>query len=439
MSEYNRAAPLPENMTDATEMSLLGCCFAAEDAYLQASEHVDADDFCLPERRALWRAMGDMYQAALWPDGWMPDAIGLAIALDNAGQMPQIKAMVMLSKVINVSADWCVTKYGAKQAAIHTHELADRRRLAAIGEGMGGNHGGPVDSGELAARAQAAIAILATKGSAVEPIQSVVKATTDEMLDGKPADEAPPYPTGLERLDELLCGGLRPGLLAVLGARPSIGKSALAHNIIAYSCACGRPVLLLTPEMGREQVLARLAAIVSRRLSVTDCREKPNMGQKGAWFVEALEAIAKWPLSIDPSRPLRLHDLTARAEAWTRAHPAGLVILDYLQLVRHTCRSREEAVAEISHGLGDVARRAGCAVLALAQLGRAAEGKMPDLADLRESGAIEADADLVLLLHRKQGGRGQSGPIDIIVAKQRDGACGTVTAQIDAPTTRFLS
>jgi replicative DNA helicase len=238
--------------------------------------------------------------------------------------------------------------------------------------------------------------------------------------------------TGLGGLDETL-GGLRPGQLILLAARPAGGKSALAMDIALHAAGAGHPVLVESLEMARlelgEQVLAR-GGVSSERL---------RTGRLDSLDFERLRAqrdrVAGLPLVIDDDSTTTILGLRSKARHTVRAGGLGLVVVDYLQLVQAESSERHErrelAVAAVSRGLKGVARQLEVPVLAVAQLNRAVElctDKTPTMADLRESGSLEQDADVVLLLHRPvlYDPDADPGLAELHIAKHRNGPTGVV-------------
>jgi len=249
--------------------------------------------------------------------------------------------------------------------------------------------------------------------------------------------------TGFVDLDRLT-GGLRPGQLVVIGARPSMGKSALALDIALNVAGMNGPVLFVSAEMGSGELANRVLAgggvssdrILAGRLDETDFR---RLGHRD-------DTLAKVPLVIDDSPGATLAGIRARARRQASRDGLALVVVDYLQLVEAGGRRerREAEVAEISRGLKALARELHVPVIAAAQLNRGVElrtDKRPYLADLRESGQVEQDADLVLLLHRPAvyDADADPGAAELIVAKHRHGPTGTVPLTWMPARMRFVS
>jgi replicative DNA helicase len=244
--------------------------------------------------------------------------------------------------------------------------------------------------------------------------------------------------TGFIDFDRLT-GGFQPGSLNIIAARPSMGKTAFALNIAQHAAQeKGVPVLLFSLEMGAEQLAQRLLG-AEARVNIHDLRTG-NFPEK-AWdsLAEAAGRLSQSPIYIDDSSLLTTSDLRARVRRFQarQKDKLGMVVVDYLQLMSWSRRtdSKQQEVSEISRALKGVAREFDIPVVALSQLSRAVESrpdKRPQLSDLRDSGAIEQDADLVCLLFRpgyyepKSSGQENNPEAEVIVAKHRNGPTGTV-------------
>jgi len=265
-------------------------------------------------------------------------------------------------------------------------------------------------------------------------------------LDGKPLTGEP---TGFFELDDLTCG-LQPTELIIVAGRPSMGKTALGLNLaehIALDQNPPRPVLFFSLEMSRQQVAQRI--LCSRaRVDAQRLRRGRHNEQELRRLQRAAEECQGKPLLVDDTSSLSILELRARARMAYRKHHVRAVFVDYLQLM-HAPRpeSRQQEVAEISRGLKALAKELNVPVIAMAQLNRNPEDRSsnrPRMSDLRESGAIEQDADLVALLHRESYyklGESQDAEEDpkaeLIIAKQRNGPVGTVRLHFSRQWTRF--
>jgi replicative DNA helicase len=259
--------------------------------------------------------------------------------------------------------------------------------------------------------------------------------------------------TGLHDLDEQL-GGLNRSDLIIVAARPGMGKSALASNIGFAAARQGAVAGFFSLEMSAEQLANR---IVAEQAGVAS--ERVRRGQlTGVQFDRVIEVAAeleRLPIFMDDTPALSISALRTRARRQKRLHGLDLVIVDYLQLIdggKRRQENRVQEVSEISRGLKTLAKELDVPVLALSQLSRAVEqrpDKRPQLADLRDSGSIEQDADVVIFIYREEYylERGSAedraklsdvaGKAELHVAKQRHGPTGLVRVMFDGPTTRF--
>ncbi len=238
-------------------------------------------------------------------------------------------------------------------------------------------------------------------------------------------------PTGFRDLDELL-SGLQPGNLVIVAARPGVGKSSLATNVARnVAVESGAPVAMFSLEMSRWEIGMRLlcgeAAVPWDRI-----RGRRVGADDWSRIVQAAEVLHDAPLSIVDSGNVTIVDIRAKARRLSaRRQGLGLIIVDYLQLMSHHRRvdNRQQEVAEISRSLKLLAKELNIPVIAVSQLNRDPErrqDKRPQLSDLRESGSLEQDADVVVFIHRDDSDAGKKGLADLIVAKHRNGPTDTV-------------
>lgn len=261
-------------------------------------------------------------------------------------------------------------------------------------------------------------------------------------------DETPGLPTGFRELDRLTTGMHRGDLIVVAG-RPSIGKSAFALNVAQHvAIEQETPVVIFSMEMDGRQLMERLVSVVSR-VDLQRLRMAKLEDSDWSRVCEALDLLSKAPLVIDDTPALSIAELTARArERADAAGRLGLVVVDYVQLMAGGCNTavetRASQIGEISRGLKLLARELGCSVIALSQLSRSLESrvdKRPTLGDLRDSGTIEEDADVIAFVYRDdyytRAASKCPGLTEIIVGKQRNGPTGTVHLAFLGPLTRF--
>ncbi|RMF84428.1 MAG: replicative DNA helicase, partial [Planctomycetota bacterium] len=263
-------------------------------------------------------------------------------------------------------------------------------------------------------------------------------------LDGKSLTG---LPTGFTELDDLTCG-LQPSELIIIAGRPSMGKTALGVNIAEHMAMTeGLPVLFFSLEMSSQQVAQR---IMCSRAGVNS--ERLRKGQHSSADLSRLQQVAdearNRPLLVDDTASLSILELRARARMAYRKHAIRAVFVDYLQLMHAPgSENRQQEVAAISRGLKALAKELEVPVIAMAQLNRGPEDRShnrPRMSDLRESGAIEQDADVIMLLHREAYYKVGEDPAaaddtgaELIIAKQRNGPVDTIKLVFDRQTTRF--
>jgi len=253
-------------------------------------------------------------------------------------------------------------------------------------------------------------------------------------------------PTGFLDLDHQL-GGLQPSNLIVLGARPGHGKTSLALNIATAAAAEQRPVLFFSLEMSAEEINSRILGAEARIDSV---RMRSGNLHDTEWpkLADAMGRLQGVPLHVDDNPMVTVMDIRAKARRMrARLGDLGLVVVDYIQLMtgRSSAETRQVEISEISRGLKLLGRELNCPVLALSQLSRNLEqraDKRPILSDLRESGALEQDADVVMFLYRDELYRDDSpdrGMAEVNVAKHRSGPTGTTRLAFIDSFTKFAN
>jgi replicative DNA helicase len=252
--------------------------------------------------------------------------------------------------------------------------------------------------------------------------------------------------TGYFELDDML-NGLQDGEMIIIAARPSMGKTAMAMNIIENVAANNRlPCAVFSLEMSKQQLAQRL--MCSRaRIDAQKVRKSALSTSEFQQLAAVVVELSKAPIWVDDSPGLTILDLRAKARRLKLQHDIKLLMVDYMQLMDNPGpENRQQQISEISRGIKAVARELNIPVIALSQLNRATEGRdghRPRMSDLRESGSIEQDADVIMLLHREDYYR-MSEPdfmpdniAEIIVAKQRNGPTGTIKLTFDNKTTTF--
>jgi replicative DNA helicase len=243
-----------------------------------------------------------------------------------------------------------------------------------------------------------------------------------------------------------LTNGLHPGQLVIVAGRPSLGKSALAVDFLrSAAIKHGLPSCIFSLEMGRNEITMRLLSAESR-VPLHSMRSGTMTDQDWTRLARRMGEVSSAPLFIDDSPNMSLMEIRAKCRRLKQRHDLRLVIVDYLQLMSSPRRveNRQQEVSEFSRSLKLLAKELDVPVVALSQLNRGPEqraDKKPQLSDLRESGSLEQDADVVILLHREDAYERESpraGEADLIVAKHRNGPTATVTVAFQGHYSRFV-
>ena len=276
------------------------------------------------------------------------------------------------------------------------------------------------------------------------PITAVVAEIRERLEKIASGGMALGVPTGFTDLDRLT-GGFQPSDLIILAARPSMGKSAMALNIAQYAAkVMNIPTGFFSLEMCKEQLGGRLisglSGIPAKRVVRYDI-----YGHEWGAFSDAEAEIANVPLYIDDTGGLSVEEIQSRAMRWKKTYGLGLLLIDYIQYVgtNKGKGSREQDISHISRSLKGLAKELKIPVVALSQLNRSLEyrdDKRPKLSDLRESGSIEQDADVVLMIYRQEvytQDPEDGGKAEVLIRKQRNGPLGTVHLQFDASSIQF--
>lgn len=411
----------PQNLE--AEEAVLGAMLLSPLAVDVASEDLRPDHFYRGTHAAI-------FQACVTVAGRdMPvNAITVAEELDSAGELERVGGTARVSELAAmVSAASNVAHY---TKIVRDH--ATRRSLIDVGQEIArlGREDARQDLDDALIDAEQLVWNL-TSTQAPGELRHVAETLphTFEQLD-RPGGEITGTPTGLADLDKLTAG-LQPGNLVVVAARPGMGKSALAIQSLLHTATENpKPAALFTLEMSAEEINQRLLSLLSRvplmRIRTRNGLTPPDRTALGT----ARSMLEQAPVYVDDTVAARVVDIRARARRLKARQPdLALVVVDYLQLMIHdgTGReNREQQVAAISRGLKLLARELDVPVMALAQLNRLVEqrhDKKPILSDLRDSGAIEQDADVVLFIHRDPDSEDDTA--EITVAKHRNGPTGS--------------
>lgn len=381
----------------------------------------------------IYSAMLDLYNRDLPVDlVTLRDELLRHEKLENIGGMAYISSLVA-----DVSAVTNVKHY----AGIVKEKYLLRSLITACRGVVDKCFDGEQDASQLIQYAEKVVSDVAqTEGSRVVPIKDVVRESIDTLTKIATGEKkCSGVPTGFKELDDLTLG-LHPGDLVIVGARPSVGKTSLCLNF-AFNAAVKQNVgtLLFTIEMSKEEIANRMLA-AQAGVSLKKIRSGALSKSDRDGLAQASEVLSELPIFVDDSASLTPLEMRSRAKLLKVEQNISIVMIDYLQLMEYHKKreNRQQEVTAISRSLKSMARELGVSVVAFSQLRRdptkRTENKVPQLDDLRESGSLEQDADVVLFLHdpsrapKKDGKDETKRPaaveIEIIVAKQRNGPTG---------------
>ena len=421
----------PHNLV--AEASLLGAMLLSRDAIAVAMETTSADQFYRPAHAQVFDAV-----ARLYAEGDPADPITVSEALDRSN--PDAAAAVGgLDGLMGMQMQTPSTSNAASYAQIVKENFTLRRMIEAAGEIAELGYSRPVDVAEAVDRAESLMYQVAQDktGDAATPLNALLDEALNHLAElYKQQKDVTGVATGYTDLD-LLLTGLQPTSLYVVGARPSMGKTAFSIGMANHvAVSTKRPVLVFSLEMGRMELVQRLLSMEAR---VDSSEMRTGRLKGGAWsrISECMMTLGDAPMYIDDNPAVTIMDIRARARRLaSQAGDLAMVLVDYLQLMtgRQGADNRQLEVAEISRGLKILARELNCPVVAVSQLSRNLEmrqNKRPVLADLRESGAIEQDADVVMFIYRDDvynpDNNDTAGTAEVIVAKNRNGPTATVS------------
>mgnify|MGYP001943709040 FL=1 len=403
------------------ERSVIGSMLMSKDAIADVAEQVRGEDFYRPAHETIFDAVIDLYGR-----GEPADAITVADELTKRGDLQRIGGQAYLHELVQSVPT-------AANAGFYAQIVAERavlRRLVDAGTkivqmGRGAGEGNVED---IVNRAQAEVYKVADQRGSEDyvPLASTLEETFTEIeVAAGRTDEMIGVPTGFIELDSLT-HGLHPGQMIVVAARPAVGKSTLGVDIArAAAIKHGQPAAIFSLEMSRTEITMRILA-AEASIQLQNLRKGTLSEDDWKKLARYMGTLSEAPLFIDDSPNMSLMEIRAKARRLSQQHGLKLVIIDYLQLMSSgkKVESRQQEVAEFSRALKLLAKELQVPVIAISQLNRGPEqrtDKRPQMSDLRESGSIEQDADVVILLHRDRTDPEREGEADVIVAKHRNG------------------
>jgi len=427
------------------EQSVLGGMLLSKDAIADVVEVLRGNDFYRPAHQLIYDAILDLYGR-----GEPADAVTVAAELSRTGSISRVGGHPYLHTLISGVPTAANAGYYAEivaERAILRRLVEAGTRIVQMGYGAAGGEGmaGTVD--DVVDRAQAEIYEVTERRTSEDyvRIEDLLQSTMDELERIQDHDGNGGVPMGFEQLDEML-HGLHPGQMVVVAGRPGSGKSTLAMDF-ARSAAIRHhaPTVVFSLEMSKQDIMMRLFS-AEARVKLNDLRS--GRMSDDDWRKLALRSseLAEAPLFIDDSPNLTMMEIRAKARRLKQRHDLKLIVIDYLQLMTSGKRveSRQQEVSEFSRAMKLLAKELDVPVVALSQLNRGPEqrtDKKPMLSDLRESGSIEQDADVVLLVHREDMYERESpraGEADIIIAKHRNGPTGNAVVAFQGHLSRFV-
>ena len=406
------------------EKSILGSILIEPEGVINASDIITGDDFYLREHGIIFDTMLQMVNNKITLD---------PVTLQDKLRETNLPEEAYSDDKINSFVDVATTSAGLKHHCNIVYEKAVRRRLIKAGEGIVSKAYGKGDLEEILDSTEKSVFEIVQKRNTEDftPIRKVVMESLKNIEKAHNTDgTVTGIASGFTDLDYKTTG-FQPSDLILLAARPSMGKTALALNIAIHVAAVERKhVAIFSLEMSKEQLVKRL---LSQESHVDSQKLRTGNLADSEWaaLIEGAETVGKSLLAIDDTPGITVSELRSKCRKLQVEQGLDMIIIDYLQLMSGSkkAESRQNEVSEISRSLKAIARELSVPILALSQLNRKAEERSdhrPQLSDLRESGAIEQDADVVMFIDRERSENEEANKATVIIAKQRNGPIGDV-------------
>lgn len=419
---------VPPNSVEA-EQSLLGGLMLDALAWDRVADVIVDEDFYRKDHRLIFRAIADLIE-----HGSPCDVVTVSEHLDNRNELDAAGGLEYLATLSNETP-------GAANARAYAKIIRERSTLRALvsagneiaGSAFATDGRSAIDILDNAERLVFQIAEKGTRGrKGFKSLKQILPAAVDRIdLLHQSDGDITGISTGYNEFDKMTAG-LQPGDLIIIAGRPSMGKTTLAVNI-AENAAIGSnvPTAIFSMEMPSQQLAFRMISSLGR-VDQTHLRTGNFPDEDWSRINTAVQLMSEAPIFIDDTPGLAPTEIRARARRLQREHGLGLIVIDYLQLMQvpGNTENRATEISEISRSLKALAKELECPVIALSQLNRSVEqrtDKRPVMSDLRESGAIEQDADLILFIYREEvynQDTPRKGIADIAIAKQRNGPIG---------------
>ena len=441
--EYLR---VPPHSIEA-EQSVLGGLLLDNAAWERVSDTLREEDFYRHDHRLIWHHIARLIELSR-----PADVITVHESLTSAGKAEEVGGLAY----INALAHNTPSAANIRRYAEIVSERATLRRLVSIADEISANALNPQgkEAKQLLDEAEAKVLQISQEGQRglagfqqIQPLLSQVVERIDELYHREGDSDVTGVPTGFSDLDKMT-SGLQPGDLVIVAGRPSMGKTSFSMNIGEHvAIEQGLPVAVFSMEMGAVQLAMRMLGSVGM-LDQHRMRTGKLTNEDWPRVTHAVSKMQDALVFIDETPALTAMEVRSRARRLHReCGQLGLIIIDYIQLMSGGSGSENRAteISEISRSLKGLAKELNCPLIALSQLNRSLEqrpNKRPVMSDLRESGAIEQDADVILFIYRDEVYNPDSpdkGSAEIIIGKQRNGPIGTVRLTFQGSSTRFLN
>lgn len=437
---------VPPHSVEA-EQSVLGGLLLDNSTFEKVSDLLAEDDFYRHDHRIIWHHITRLINLSR-----PADVITINESLTSVGKSEEAGGVPYL----NALAHNTPSAANIRRYAEIVRERSMLRKLVAVADDIAATAFNPQgkEARQLLDEAESRVFKIAQEGARtsqgfqeIQPLLSKVVERIDELYHREGDTDVTGIPTGFVDLDRMT-SGLHPGDLAIVAGRPSMGKTAFSMNIAEHvAIEQGLPVAVFSMEMGAVQLAMRMLGSVGM-LDQHRMRTGKLRAEDWPRVTHAVQRMQNAQVYIDETPGLTAVDLRARARRLARqCGQLGLIVIDYIQLMSSSGRGENRAteISDISRSLKSLAKELECPVVALSQLNRSLEqrpNKRPIMSDLRESGAIEQDADLILFIYRDEVYNPDSpdkGTAEIIIAKQRNGPIGTTRLTFQGESTRFLN
>jgi replicative DNA helicase len=423
------------------EQSTLGAMLISTDAVAAVFGLINGKDFYAPKHELIFEAI-----VTLFGQGEPTDVITITDQLLKTDSLTRAGGADYLHTLTSIVPTAANVEYYAEIV----QEKAILRRLVEVGTKIaqsGYANIGEVD--DLVNQAQTAVYQVTAGVRAQEyaALEESIKAAVDDMEAAEKRDgELVGVPTGFLELDNMT-HGLHPGQLVIVAARPAVGKSTLALDFARHAAIKKhKAVIFFSLEMSRSEIAMRMLS-AETQIPLQNMRKGSMTETDWARIADVRSKISDAPLYIDDSPNLTMVEIRAKSRRIAERVGLQMIVIDYLQLLTSgkKVESRQQEVSEFSRALKLLAKELGVPLIAISQLNRKSEeakDKKPDISQLRESGSLEQDADVVILLHRPDMGEKEhdrAGEADLILAKQRNGPTGTITVAFQGQYSRFAN